>query len=43
MKAVSHWRYQPTMFNGIPSDVDTIISMVFSLHGNHQRQLGFQR
>jgi protein TonB len=33
MDAVSQWRYKPTMLNGEPVEVDTTISVVFSLGG----------
>jgi len=33
MDAVRQWRYQPTMLNGEPVEVDTTISVVFSLGG----------
>jgi protein TonB len=33
MDAVSQWRYRPTMLNGEPVEVDTTISVVFSLGG----------
>lgn len=31
LKAVSQWRYAPTMFNGDPVEIDTEIQVVFSL------------
>jgi protein TonB len=31
MDAVHQWRYKPTMLNGEPVDVDTTISVVFTL------------
>jgi TonB family protein len=31
MKAVQQWRYQPTMFQGMPVEVDTPIDVIFSL------------
>ncbi len=31
MKAVQQWRYQPTMFQGMPVEVDTTIDVIFSL------------
>jgi protein TonB len=31
MDAVHQWRYRPTMLNGEPVDVDTTISVVFTL------------
>jgi TonB family protein len=31
MKAVQQWRYQPTMFQGSPVEVDTTIDVIFSL------------
>ncbi len=31
MNAVRQWRYQPTLLNGDPVEVDTMISVVFSL------------
>jgi protein TonB len=33
MEAVRQWRYQPTLLNGEPVQVDTTISVVFSLGG----------
>ena len=33
MDAVKQWRYKPTMLNGEPVDVDTTISVIFSLGG----------
>jgi len=33
MDAVRQWRYQPTMLNGQPVEVDTTIQVVFSLGG----------
>jgi len=33
MDAVRQWRYKPTMLNGEPTDVDTTISVVYSLGG----------
>jgi protein TonB len=33
MDAVRQWRYQPTLLNGEPVQVDTPISVVFSLGG----------
>jgi len=33
MDAVKQWRYQPTMLNGEPVEVDTTISVIFSLGG----------
>ena len=33
MDAVHQWRYKPTMLNGEPVDVDTTISVVFTLGG----------
>lgn len=33
MDAVKQWRYKPTMLNGDPVEVDTTISVVFSLGG----------
>jgi protein TonB len=33
MDAVKQWRYKPTMLNGEPVEVDTTISVVFSLGG----------
>jgi TonB family protein len=34
MDAVKQWRYKPTLLNGDPVEVDTMISVVFTL-GNH--------
>jgi TonB family protein len=34
MEAVKKWRYRPTLLNGDPVEVDTTISVVFTL-GNH--------
>jgi len=34
MEAVKKWRYKPTLLNGDPVEVDTMISVVFTL-GNH--------
>jgi protein TonB len=33
MDAVKQWRYKPTLLNGDPVDVDTTISVVFTLGG----------
>jgi protein TonB len=33
MDAVRQWRYKPTLLNGDPVDVDTTISVVFTLGG----------
>jgi protein TonB len=33
MDAVRQWRYQPTLLNGDPVEVDTTISVIFSLGG----------
>ena len=33
MDAVRQWRYKPTMLNGEPVEVDTSISVVFTLGG----------
>jgi protein TonB len=33
MDAVRQWRYRPTMLNGEPTDVDTTISVTYSLGG----------
>jgi periplasmic protein TonB len=33
MDAVRQWRYRPTMLNGEPTEVDTTISVVFTLGG----------
>jgi len=33
MDAVKQWRYQPTQLNGDPVEVDTTISVVFTLGG----------
>jgi TonB family protein len=30
--AVRQWRYQPTLLNGDPVQIDTLVSVVFSLH-----------
>src|SRR6266516_1469180 len=32
LDAVRQWRYQPTLLNGDPVDVDTTIDVIFSLH-----------
>ncbi len=32
ISAVRRWRYRPTTLNGIPIEVDTSISVIFSLH-----------
>jgi periplasmic protein TonB len=32
MEAVKKWRYQPTLVKGEPSEVDTTVSIVFTLH-----------
>jgi TonB family protein len=34
IKAVKKWRYKPTLFNGNPIEVDTTISVIFTL-GDH--------
>jgi outer membrane biosynthesis protein TonB len=31
MKAVKQWRYKPTLLNGQPIEVDTTISVVYTL------------
>jgi periplasmic protein TonB len=33
MDAVRQWRYQPTLLNGEPVEVDTTISVVFTMSG----------
>jgi protein TonB len=33
LDAIRQWRYKPTMLNGEPVEVDTTISVVFSLGG----------
>jgi len=33
LDAIKQWRYKPTMLNGEPVEVDTTISVVFSLGG----------
>jgi protein TonB len=33
IKAVKKWKYTPTLFNGEPVEVDTTISVVFTLGG----------
>ena len=33
VNAVRQWRYRPTLLNGDPVEVDTLISIVFSLGG----------
>src|SRR5271163_2173040 len=33
LDAVKQWRYQPTLLNGVPVEVDTTIDVVFSLGG----------
>ena len=33
MDAVREWRYQPTLLNGDPVEVDTTISVVFTFGG----------
>ena len=33
MDAVHQWKYQPTLLNGEPVEVDTTISVVFTLSG----------
>jgi len=32
MDAVKQWRYKPTLLNGLPVEVDTTISVVYTLH-----------
>jgi protein TonB len=32
LDAVRQWRYQPTLLNGEPVDVDTTIDVIFSLN-----------
>jgi len=32
LDAVRQWRYQPTLLNGDPVDVDTTIDVIFSLN-----------
>jgi len=31
MEAVKNWRYKPTLLNGEPVEVDTTISVIFTL------------
>jgi protein TonB len=33
MDAVREWKYQPTLLNGEPVEVDTTISVIFTLGG----------
>ncbi len=33
MDAVRQWRFQPTLLNGEPVEVDTTISVIFNLGG----------
>jgi len=33
LDAVKQWRYQPTLLNGVPVEVDTTIDVIFSLGG----------
>jgi periplasmic protein TonB len=33
MEAVKRWRYRPTLFNGEPVEVDTTISVAYTLGG----------
>jgi protein TonB len=33
LDAVRQWRYQPTLLNGEPVEVDTTVDVVFSLGG----------
>jgi TonB family protein len=35
MDAVAQWRYKPTLLNGAPVEVDTTISVIFSLGGKN--------
>lgn len=32
MNAVSQWRYQPTKLNGVPVEVETVITVIYSLN-----------
>lgn len=32
LDAISQWEYKPYLLNGIPTEVDTLIAVVFSLH-----------
>jgi outer membrane biosynthesis protein TonB len=34
MNAVKQWRYKPTLLNGQPIEVDTTISVVYTLSNN---------
>lgn len=34
IEAVRRWRYKPVLLDGIPVDVDTTISVVYSLNGD---------
>jgi protein TonB len=34
LKAVSQWRYRPYFLNGEPIEVETIISVHFTLNGD---------
>jgi TonB family protein len=40
MDAVRQWRYKPTLLNGSPIEVDTTISVVFTLGGSNDAQPG---
>jgi periplasmic protein TonB len=31
LEAVRHWRYQPTLLNGDPMEVDTTVQVIFKL------------
>jgi TonB-like protein len=33
VKAVLRWRYEPTLMNGVPVEVDTTVAVVFPPHG----------
>ena len=34
MDAVRQWRYRPYLLNGLPVQVETQITVIFSLHDN---------
>ena len=40
MDAVRQWRYKPTLLNGSPVEVDTTISVVFTLGGSNRAEPG---
>ena len=38
--AVRQWKYEPTLLNGQPVEVDTTIDVLFQLNKKHEERLG---